>query len=47
MKRLVLLATLAAAQTAGAIQLRSDTDIRRILTDRLKGFEHRVASSSA
>ena len=43
MKRLVLLAFLAATQTAWAVQLRSDADIRRILTERLKGFEQRVS----
>jgi D-alanyl-D-alanine-carboxypeptidase/D-alanyl-D-alanine-endopeptidase len=42
-KRLVLLALLAAAHTAGAVQLRSDADIRKILTERLKGFEQRVS----
>jgi CubicO group peptidase (beta-lactamase class C family) len=44
MKRLVLWAVLAAAaQTVWAVQLRSDADIRRILTERLKGFEQRVS----
>ena len=43
MKRLVLLAFLAATQTAWAVQLRSDADIRRILTERIKGFEQRVS----
>jgi serine-type D-Ala-D-Ala carboxypeptidase/endopeptidase len=39
----VIVAALAAAQTAGAVQLRSDADIRKILTERLKGFEQRVS----
>ena len=43
MKRLVLLALLAAMQTAWAAQLPADADIRRILTERLKGFEQRVS----
>ena len=43
MKRLVLLALLAATPTAWTVQLRSDADIRRILTERLKGFEQRVS----
>jgi serine-type D-Ala-D-Ala carboxypeptidase/endopeptidase len=42
-KRLVLLALLAATPTASAVQLQSDADIRRILTERLKGFDHRVS----
>lgn len=43
MKRLVLLALLAATQTSGAAQLPSDSHIRGILTERLKGFDHRVS----
>jgi CubicO group peptidase (beta-lactamase class C family) len=34
---------LAATSTASAFQLRSDADIRRVLTDRLEGFEQRVS----
>ena len=43
MKRLIVLALLAATQTAWAAQLPSDPHIRRILTERLKGFDHRVS----
>jgi CubicO group peptidase (beta-lactamase class C family) len=43
MKRIVLCAVLAATQTAWAAQLPSDADLRRILTERLKGFEQRVS----
>jgi CubicO group peptidase (beta-lactamase class C family) len=42
-KRLVLLALLVAPPTTWTAQLRSDVDIRRILTERLKGFEQRVS----
>ena len=42
MKRVLLLAVVAASQLASASQLRSDAEIRQILADRLKGFEHRV-----
>ncbi len=43
MKRLVLLAIVAATPAAWASQLRSDADIRRILAERLKGFERSVS----
>jgi CubicO group peptidase (beta-lactamase class C family) len=43
MKRLVLCALLAATQAVSAVQLRSDADIRRILAERLEGFEQRVS----
>ena len=42
MKRVALLAIVAAAQAAWASQLRSDTDIQQLLAERLKGFEQRV-----
>ena len=42
-KRLVLVAVLAATSAASAFQLRSEGDIRGILTERLKGFEQRVS----
>jgi len=42
-KRLILLALVATTSTAWAVQVRSDADIRRILTERLKGFEHSVS----
>ena len=42
MKRIVLLALLAAMPAAWAVQLRSDAEIRRILAERIKGFEQRV-----
>jgi CubicO group peptidase (beta-lactamase class C family) len=42
MKRIVVLAIVAATQVASASQLRSDAEIRQILTARLKGFEQRV-----
>jgi hypothetical protein len=42
-KRIVLCVVLAATQTAWAGQLRSDADIRRILTERIKGFEKSVS----
>lgn len=42
MKRIVLLAVVAASQLTSASQLRSDAEIRQILADRLKGFEQRV-----
>jgi CubicO group peptidase (beta-lactamase class C family) len=42
MKGHVVLAVVAASQVASASQLRSDEDIRQILTERLKGFEQRV-----
>jgi CubicO group peptidase (beta-lactamase class C family) len=43
-KRILLLVLLAATQAAWAApQLRSDADIRRILTERLKGFEKSVS----
>jgi len=42
MKRLIVFAVVAASQFASASQLRSDTEIRRILAGRLEGFEQRV-----
>jgi CubicO group peptidase (beta-lactamase class C family) len=42
-KRGAILAVLASVPVTGASQLRSDADVRRILTDRLKGFEDRVS----
>ena len=42
MKRIVLIAVVAASQFASASQLRSDAEIRQILADRLEGFEQRV-----
>jgi serine-type D-Ala-D-Ala carboxypeptidase/endopeptidase len=42
-RRLVLLALLAATPTAWTVQLRSDADIRQILAKRLKGFDQRVS----
>jgi CubicO group peptidase (beta-lactamase class C family) len=42
MKRIVVLAVVAASQFASASQLRSDAEIRQILSDRLEGFEQRV-----
>ena len=43
MKRLVLVTIVAIAQIAWAAQLRSDADIRSILTTRLEGFEQSVS----
>ena len=42
MKRIVLLAVVAASQLASESQLRSDAEIRQILAERLEGFEQRV-----
>jgi CubicO group peptidase (beta-lactamase class C family) len=42
MNRIVVLAIVAAFQVASASQIRSDTEIRQILADRLEGFEQRV-----
>src|SRR5262245_43650194 len=43
-QRLVALALIAATQLAWTSQLRSDAEIRTILTERLKGFEQSVGS---
>ena len=42
MKRIVVLAVVAASQFASASQLRSAAEIRQILADRLEGFEQHV-----
>ena len=42
MKRIVVLAVVAASQFASASQLSSDAEIRQILANRLKGFEQHV-----
>jgi CubicO group peptidase (beta-lactamase class C family) len=42
MNRIGVLAIVAASQVASASQIRSDTEIRQILADRLEGFEQRV-----
>jgi CubicO group peptidase (beta-lactamase class C family) len=42
MKRIVVLAIVAASQVASASQIRSEVEIRQILVDRLQGFEQRV-----
>jgi CubicO group peptidase (beta-lactamase class C family) len=42
MKRIVLLAIAAVTPAASPSQLRSDTEIRQVLTERIKGFERSV-----